>query len=101
MECFFTSADVKSYNEQVAAFKNTEIVSDAFIALTRKLLNTSGSLVAYNKTVYSSVLNSESDKYITWFMKRMGDRTEKGYNYTVFKDDADDRFLKVLFIRNS
>ncbi|CDN73173.1 peptidase S41 [Elizabethkingia anophelis] len=95
---FFTSADVKSYNEQVAAFKNTEIVSDAFIALTRKLLNTSGSLVAYNnKTVYSSVLNSESDKYITWFMKRMGDHTEKGYNYTVFKDDADDLIFKSSF----
>lgn len=95
---FFTSTDVKSYNEQVAAFKNTEVVSDAFVALTRKLLNTSGSLIAYkSRAVYSSVLNSESDKYITWFIKRMEEHAEKAYNYTVFKDDANDFIFKSPF----
>ncbi|WP_288789474.1 S41 family peptidase [uncultured Elizabethkingia sp.] len=86
---FFSSSDAKSFNGQVAAFKNTEIVSDAFIDLTKKMLSDSRNLVAYgNKTLYASVLNSESDKYITWFMGRMKDHAEKGYEFSLFQSDA-------------
>ncbi|HAY3551566.1 peptidase S41 [Elizabethkingia meningoseptica] len=95
---FPNSADVKSFNEQVTTFKNTEIVSDAFVALSRKLLTASQNLIAYgNKSLYASVLNSESDKYITWFMGRMKEHAEKGYNLPQFQTDVNGLIYRSPF----
>ncbi|MEL5902882.1 S41 family peptidase [Elizabethkingia anophelis] len=86
---FFNSADVKSFNDQVTEFKNTEVVSDAFVNLSKTLLAKSQSLVAYgSKSTYSSVSTSDTDKYITWFMDRMKGHVESGYNFEQFKTDA-------------
>lgn len=95
---FPNSADVKSFNEQVTAFNTTEVVSDAFVALARKLLTNSSNLIAYdNKATYSSILNSENDKYITWFMGRMEDHVEKGYNLSQFQDDTSAMIFRSPF----
>ncbi|OPB94940.1 peptidase S41 [Elizabethkingia meningoseptica] len=95
---FLNSADVKSFNEQVKVFNDTEVVSDAFVALTNKLLTGSGKLIDYaSKTTYSSVLNSENDKYITWFMQRMEEHAEKAYNISQFEEDADAVLSKSYF----
>ncbi|WP_346428709.1 S41 family peptidase [Elizabethkingia ursingii] len=86
---FFNSADVKSFNNDAIVFRNTEVVSDNFIALAKKLQSDAQGLAAYgNKSIYASVLNSASDKYITWFMERMKDHVEKGYALTSFQEDA-------------
>jgi hypothetical protein len=88
---FFNSADVKSFNDQVTEFKNTEVVSDAFVNLSKTLLAKSQSLVAYgSKSTYSSVLtnDTDTDKYITWFMDRMKSHVESGYSLAQFQTDA-------------
>ncbi|AJW65173.1 Carboxy-terminal processing protease CtpB precursor [Elizabethkingia miricola] len=88
---FFNSADVKSFNDQVTEFKNTEVVSDAFVNLSKALLAKSQSLVAYgSKSTYSSILtnDTDTDKYITWFMDRMKSHVESGYSLAQFQTDA-------------
>ncbi|HAY3540984.1 S41 family peptidase [Elizabethkingia anophelis] len=95
---FFNSADVKSFNDRVTEFKNTEVVSDAFVNLSKALLAKSQSLVAYgSKSTYSSVLTNDTDKYITWFMDRMKDHVESGYNFEQFKTDAKNIVVQSLF----
>ncbi|MDV3926596.1 peptidase S41 [Elizabethkingia anophelis] len=95
---FFNSADVKSFNDQVTEFKNTEVVSDAFVNLSKTLLARSQSLVAYgNKATYSSVLTSDTDKYITWFMDRMKGHVESGYNLAQFQTDANSIVIRSPF----
>ncbi|MDR2228176.1 MAG: S41 family peptidase [Flavobacteriaceae bacterium] len=86
---FFNSADVKSFNNDAIVFRDTEVVSDNFIFLAKKLQSDAQGLAAYgNKSIYASVLNNDSDKYITWFMERMKDHVEKGYALTSFQEDA-------------
>ncbi|MCL1666199.1 S41 family peptidase [Elizabethkingia ursingii] len=95
---FFNSADVKSFNDQVTEFKNTEVVSDAFVNLSKTLLAKSQSLVAYgSKSTYSSVLTSDTDKYITWFMDRMKGHVESGYNLAQFQTDANSIVVRSPF----
>ena len=86
---FFNSDDVKSFNKEAVVFRDTEVVSDNFITLAKKLQLDSQGLVAYSdKSVYASVLNNDSDKYITWFMGRIKEHVEKGYALTSFQADA-------------
>lgn len=88
---FPASTEVKAFNDQIASFKSTEIISSAFLDATRKALDKSKNLVAYNSgTTYTSVLTAESLPYIQWFVSKMGTHVQWGYRLPQFQTAAQD-----------
>lgn len=86
---FPNSSEMKSFNSQIATFKSTEVLSDAFLSLTQQLLTKSGNLVKYNSlATYSSVSNSETLPYIQWFIQQMDNHVKYGYNLSQFQNAA-------------
>lgn len=86
---FPASAEVKAFNDQIAAFKSTEVVSDAFLSATQKALAKSKTLVAYSSgATYAPVLTAESLPYIQWFVTRMGTHVQWGYRLPQFQAAA-------------
>ncbi|OPB94942.1 peptidase S41 [Elizabethkingia meningoseptica] len=86
---FPASAEVKAFNDQIAAFKSTEVVSDAFLSATQKALTKSKTLVAYSSgATYAPVLTAESLPYIQWFVTRMGTHVQWGYRLPQFQAAA-------------
>jgi DNA-binding protein len=87
---FPNSVEVKSFNDQISTFKNTEIISDAFLDVTKKALANSKTLVAYNKasTYPADILTPESRAYILWFLKRMDTHAKHGYDLPLFQSHA-------------
>lgn len=88
---FPASAEVKAFNDQIAAFKSTEIISSAFLDATQKALAKSKNLVAYTSSAtYASVLTAESLPYIQWFVSKMGTHVQWGYRLPQFQTAAQD-----------
>lgn len=86
---FPNSNEMKSFNSQIGAFKNTEVLSDSFLNITQQLLTQSNNLVKYNSlATYSTVLNSENLPYIQWFIAKMNKHVELGYRLEQFQDMA-------------
>ncbi|MDN3692514.1 S41 family peptidase [Chryseobacterium tructae] len=87
---FPNSADVKSFNNYISTFKDTEVISDAFLDVTKKSLEDSKKLVAYNKssTYPADVLTSESKAYIAWFVSQMDNHAKWAYGLPSFQDAA-------------
>ncbi|CAM3678427.1 S41 family peptidase [Elizabethkingia occulta] len=86
---FPASAEVKAFNDQIAGFNNTEIITDAFLDATQKALTKSKNLVAYTSgATYAPVLTTESLPYIQWFIARMNNHVQWGYRLPQFQDAA-------------
>ncbi|OPB92514.1 S41 family peptidase [Elizabethkingia occulta] len=95
---FFTSADVRNFNEGVKVFNSTEIVSDAFITAANSVSIKSATLPNYaSSSTYSSVRNTATQAYITWFMGRIKAHTENAYNYPKFKSDIPGILYRMKF----
>jgi hypothetical protein len=86
---FPASAEVKTFNDQIAGFNNTEVITDAFLDATQKALTKSKNLVAYTSgATYAPVLTTESLPYIQWFVARMNDHVQWGYRLPQFQEAA-------------
>lgn len=97
---FSTSAELKTFQEYVGAFKKTEIVSDGFVEASQKALNKSKSLVAYSSaSTYQSVLNNESLPYINWFVSKMNNHVKLGYRLLQFQEAAQGVIDKAPFYK--
>ncbi|PUB32949.1 peptidase S41-like protein [Elizabethkingia sp. YR214] len=98
---FPASAEVKAFNDQIAPFKTTEVVSDAFLDVTQKALTKSKNLVAYNSgATYAPVLTAESLPYIQWFVSKMGTHVQWGYRLPQFQDAAQGIINKAPLYKN-
>lgn len=88
---FPASVEVKTFNDQIASFKSTEIISSAFLDATQKALDKSKNLVAYTSgATYAPVLTAESLPYIQWFVSKMGTHVQWGYRLPQFQTAAQD-----------
>ncbi|MGE8555586.1 MAG: S41 family peptidase [Chryseobacterium jejuense] len=98
---FPNSAEVKSFNNYISTFKDTEIISDAFLDVTKKALEDSKKLVAYNKasTYPADVLTTESQAYIIWFINQMNNHVKWGYGLTSFQEAAQGIIDKAPFYK--
>ncbi|PRB04938.1 peptidase S41 [Chryseobacterium sp. MYb7] len=86
---FPNSNEMKSFNSQIGAFKNTEVLSDSFLNVTQQLLTKSNNLVKYNSLeTYFSVFDNETLPYINWFIDKMNKHVELGYHLEQFQDMA-------------
>ncbi|MCT3816629.1 peptidase S41 [Elizabethkingia anophelis] len=86
---FPVSAEVKAFNDQIAGFNSTEVITDAFLDAAQKALTKSKNLVAYTSgATYAPVLTTESLSYIQWFIARMNDHVQWGYRLPQFQDAA-------------
>lgn len=82
---------MKTFNDQIASFKSTEIISSAFLDATQKALDKSKNLVAYTSgATYAPVLTAESLPYIQWFVSKMGTHVQWGYRLPQFQTAAQD-----------
>ncbi|MCL1639190.1 S41 family peptidase [Elizabethkingia sp. HX WHF] len=98
---FPASAEVKAFNDQIAPFKTTEVISDAFLDVTQKALTKSKNLVAYNSAAtYAPILTAESIPYIQWFMSKMGTHVQWGYRLPQFQDAAQGIINKAPLYKN-
>ncbi|MCL1665830.1 S41 family peptidase [Elizabethkingia ursingii] len=95
---FFTSADVRNFNEGLKVFKNTEEVSDTFVTAANSASTKSLALPDYaSSSTYSSVRNTTTQAYIDWFMERIKSHVENAYNYPKFKDDLPGILYRMKF----
>lgn len=86
---FPNSPEIKTFNEQIKTFKNTEVLSDSFLALTQSTLNQSNNLVKYSaNSTYASVLTSQTLPYIQWFVSQMDNHVKWGYILPDFQNAA-------------
>ncbi|HCD9236422.1 S41 family peptidase [Elizabethkingia anophelis] len=98
---FPASGEVKAFNDQIASFKTTEVISDAFLDVTQKALTKSKNLVAYNSTAtYAPILTTESLPYIQWFVSKMGTHVQWGYRLPQFQDAAQGIINKAPVYKN-
>ncbi|OPB61479.1 S41 family peptidase, partial [Elizabethkingia anophelis] len=98
---FPASEEVKAFNDQIASFKTTEVISDAFLEVTQKALTKSKNLVAYNSTAtYAPILTTESLPYIQWFVSKMGTHVQWGYRLPQFQDAAQGIINKAPVYKN-
>lgn len=98
---FPNSAEVKSFNNYISTFKETEIISDAFLEITKKSLADSKKLVAYEEiSAYpADVLTIESQAYILWFRNKMNEHVKWGYGLTSFQEAAQRIIDKAPFYK--
>lgn len=98
---FPNSAEVQSFNNYISTFKDTEVVSDAFLDATKKSLEDSKKLVDYNNasTYPTNVLTTKSKAYILWFRSQMDNHTKWRYGLTAFQDTAQGIIDKAPFYK--
>lgn len=91
---FFSSPDIKSFNDQVTAFHNTEVVSDDLIALAKKIIAN-----AQTQPLYMYVPNqtNENKLYVKWFIARMTEHVEKQYGLLLFQTDVNSLIQRAPF----
>ncbi|WP_407481981.1 S41 family peptidase [Elizabethkingia meningoseptica] len=95
---FFTSADVRNFNEGVKVFNSSEVVSDAFATAANNVSTKSGTLPNYaSSSTYSSVLNATTQPYLNWFMERIKAHVENAYSYPKFKSDMPGILYRMKF----
>jgi hypothetical protein len=97
---FPKSDEVAIFNNEIAKFKATEIVSDQFINAATKVLDSSYNLVDYQSaSVYSSVLTYETLEYIVWFRNNMYNHVMFGHALGLFQMDISNALNKVPFYK--
>jgi len=76
-DSFKASAELKTFQAEISKFMATEEVSDVLVQAAKKLK--SKKLADYNNVLlYHSVLTTETEPYIEWFVSRMNQHTNKG-----------------------
>lgn len=97
---FPNSNDIKTFNEQIKTFKNSEILSDQFLTLTQQTLNQSNNLVKYNlSSTYTPVLTNETLPYLQWFIQKMDEHVKYGYNLPQFQTAANGVLTRAPFYK--
>ncbi|NIF06687.1 peptidase S41 [Chryseobacterium sp. Tr-659] len=97
---FPASDEVKTFKDQLAIFKTSEIISDAFIETTKKALTKSKNLIAYNKEkTYGDLLTNESGAYIEWFVGKMNNHVNYGYVFPHFQNSAMEIISRAPFYK--
>lgn len=86
---FPVSAEVRAFNDQIATFKSTEVVSDTFLEAAQKALTKYKNVVDYSSdATYASITTPESSAYIQWFKRKIYDHAWWGYGINMFLYDA-------------
>ncbi|WP_264433504.1 S41 family peptidase [Flavobacterium agricola] len=88
---FFSSAEVENFNKEIQGFKNTEVLSDAFVQNAQAALAKIPTLPNYSQlATYNSVINLDfyAYYYIDWFIGQMSQHVTYGYNLPSFQQAA-------------